>query len=73
VPAHAKLKQAAADGSPLTSSEAASLTGYSRDHVGLLLRRGVLSGRKFGRDWVVDSRSLLAYVEGSPKPGRKST
>lgn len=71
MPVHVKLKEAAVRGSPLTSSEAASLTGYSRDHVGLLLRRGVLSGRKFGRDWVVDSRSLLAYVEGSPKPGRK--
>lgn len=71
--AHAKLKKAAAAGSSLTSSEAASLTGYSRDHLGLLLRRGFVSGKKFGRDWVVDSKSLLAYVESSPKPGRKST
>ncbi len=57
----------------MTSSEAAKLTGYSRDHLGLLLRRRVVSGKKFGRDWVVDSKSLLAYVESSPKPGRKST
>ena len=71
VPVHSKLKKAAAEGNSLTSSEAASLTGYSRDHVALLLRRGVLSGQKFGRDWVVDPKSLLAYVQSSPKPGRK--
>lgn len=44
-PGYGKLRKAATAGNSLTSSEAASLTGYSRDHLGLLLRRGVVSGK----------------------------
>ncbi len=48
------------------------MTGYTRDHIGLLIRRGTVIARKFGRDWVVDAESLLAYVMSSPRTGRKS-
>jgi len=72
MPNNRSLKAAADEGRSLTCSEAAQLTGYSRDHIGLLVRRGTVLGHKFGRDWVVDAKSLFAYVKGSPKPGRKS-
>jgi len=73
VTAHSKLKEAAAKNKPLTSSEAARMTGYSRDHIGLLCRRKFVGGTKFGRDWVVDPQSLLAYVASAPKVGRRAS
>ena len=69
---HPKLKKAAAKRGSLTSSEAALLTGYTRDHIGLLIRRGTVVAEKFGRDWRVNAKSLLAYVASSPRVGRKS-
>ena len=59
-------------GQELTTTEASVLTGYTRDHIGLLIRRGLLRGRKLGRDWLVDSRVLNDYVKKKPTPGRKS-
>jgi hypothetical protein len=54
----------------LTTAEAASFTGYTADHIGLLRRRGALAGEKRGRDWFITRESLEAYVNSKPKAGR---
>jgi excisionase family DNA binding protein len=66
------LRHAAKIRQTLTTAEAANLTGYSADHISLLLRRGVLHGQRRGRDWFLRARKLLNYVEKKPHPGRKT-
>jgi hypothetical protein len=55
----------------ISTQAAAELVGYTRDHVGLLLRRGIIKGDKPGRDWFVDEASLRQYIDSGPKPGPK--
>lgn len=59
-------------GKPLTTAQAARFTGYTPDHLGLLVRRGSIKAEKLGRDWLIEPRSLYEYVKKKPKPGRKS-
>jgi len=54
----------------LTTAEAAKITGYTQDHIGLLRRRAKLAGEKRGRDWFISTESLEAYVKSEPKAGR---
>ena len=54
----------------VTTVEAARLTGYTPDHIGLLLRKKVLMGEKRGRDWFVKLESIKTYLASSPKAGR---
>ncbi len=55
----------------ITTSEAAELTGYERDHIRRLAANGAIKGQKFGRDWQVDRTSLLAYVKKVERLGEK--
>ena len=57
----------------LTTIEAAELTGYTADHLALLLRRGDLHGERRGRDWFISAIELLNYVEAKPRPGPKAS
>jgi excisionase family DNA binding protein len=70
-PQRKRLCKAASRGESLTTAEAAALTGYARDHIGLMIRRGNLQALKRGRDWLVNARSLLKYVMSNPRPGRR--
>lgn len=73
---HVKLKAlraAAARSETLTTKQASELTGYTTDHISLLLRRGDLSGERKGRDWFVAAAALLKYVEAEPTPGPRPT
>ena len=45
----------------LTTTEAATLTGYAPAHIRILARKGRIEARKIGRDWLVSRDSLLAY------------
>jgi excisionase family DNA binding protein len=45
----------------ITTAEAAELTGYDPAHVRWLIREGRIYGKKFGRDWMVERETLLAY------------
>ena len=47
----------------ITTKEAAELTGYFVTHVRHLIRKGHIKGQKFGRDWMVDRDSVLAYAK----------
>ena len=60
----------------LTSKEAAALTGYNVQHVRRLARAGKVKTQKWGKEWMVDRASLLAYIETDgigPEPKRKKT
>jgi excisionase family DNA binding protein len=46
----------------ITTKEAAELTGYTVVHMRRLVREGQVKSRKFGRAWMVDRESLLAYA-----------
>ena len=37
------------------------LTGYTRSYLRRLAKRGTVKARKVGRDWLIESESLLAY------------
>ena len=57
----------------LILAEAAKLYGKSKSHLRLLVRTGVLSGRKFGRDWILTEtdetmRAKLAARHGPGAP-----
>lgn len=45
----------------ITTAEAAELTGYSDFHIRRLARKDKIKGRKFGRDWMINRESILAY------------
>ena len=46
----------------ITTAEAAKLTGYRRAHIRYLLKEGHITGKKFGRDWMIDPVSVRAYI-----------
>ena len=57
----------------LSTREAAEVAGYAQDHIALMLRKGVLKGKKPARDWLVEKASLYEYLKQPPRPGRKPT
>jgi excisionase family DNA binding protein len=46
----------------LNCQEAARRLGCTRQHVSRLIRRGDLTGRKVGRDWIVARDSVEQYA-----------
>lgn len=46
----------------MSSVEAAERLGYTRQHVGRLIRQHRLEGRKLGRDWLVHRESVEQYM-----------
>ena len=68
-----RLKSAADRAKLLTTSEAAELTGYTSDHITLLMRRKLVAGQRRGRDWFVNAAALLKYVKDEPTPGPKTS
>ena len=56
----------------ISVKEAAEYTGYSRAHVCYLLARGLVEGRKFGRDWFTTKEALDRYLATDPRPGPKT-
>ena len=55
----------------ITTAEAARLSGYHADHVRRLVLAGKVAARKFGRDWQVSRRALMAYRRAAEKAGGK--
>jgi len=46
----------------LTTTEAAARLGVSPTRVRKMLKDGILRGRRFGRDWLVEKESVLARI-----------
>lgn len=52
----------------LSLKAAAQLYGYTRDHLGLMIRQGRLNGVKLGSYYVVTNDSMLQYVKNFADP-----
>jgi hypothetical protein len=46
-------------------------SGYSAEHIRLLLRRGQVEGRKIGGTWLVDLEDLRRHQRAMTELGRK--
>ena len=55
----------------LTVSEAAKLSGYHPETLRELIREGKIKGRKISIVWLVDRKSLSAYMEKVKAMGEK--
>jgi len=60
------------DAELITVSEASELSGYTPQHVRLLIRQGLINARRAGGIWLVEASSLREYIESAPKPGPKA-
>jgi excisionase family DNA binding protein len=47
----------------LTVSAVAEELGYSVQHVRRLIREGTLTAVKIGRDWMIESESVAAFLQ----------
>lgn len=52
----------------LSLKAAAQLYGYTRDHLGLMIRHGKLNGVKLGSYYVVTNDAMLQYVKNFADP-----
>lgn len=55
----------------ITTSEAAEISGYTRNHIARLLKQGRIEGRKFATVWQVNEESLLAYLSEQRAKGER--
>jgi hypothetical protein len=51
--------------------EAAEQSGLSTRHLRLLISRGTLWGKKFGRDWFTTAQAVREYMARDRRPGPK--
>ena len=56
----------------ISLQEAAKISGLSRPHLALMIRRGMLWGKKIGRDWITSETAIKNYLALDRKPGPKS-
>lgn len=56
----------------ITLQEAVQLCGLTQPHLALLVRRGLLWGKKIGRDWVTTRQAIIQYQAFEHKPGPKT-
>lgn len=59
------------DSEMITVSEASEISGYTRQHVRLLVRQRLVSARRAGGIWLIETSSLRNYLNCNPKPGPK--
>lgn len=59
------------DSELITVSEASVLSGYTPQHIRLLIRQGAISARRAGGIWLIEFSSLRSYMDNAPKPGPK--
>ena len=54
----------------ITTTDARTLTGYNAEHIRRLVRAGKIKAKKWGKEWMVERNSLLAYVESEGRGPR---
>ena len=57
----------------ITTAEARFLTGYNAEHIRRLVRSGKVKAKKWGKEWMVEKNSLLAYLESEGRGPRANT
>jgi excisionase family DNA binding protein len=62
------------EGKPLLSTaEAQRRSGLTRDHISLLIRRGIIEATKIGTNWLIYEDSFNRYLASPRKRGPKSS
>ena len=56
----------------ITTAEAAEYSGFHVEYIRRLIRNDHIRARKWGREWMVDRKSLLVYLEMDRRPGPKA-
>jgi hypothetical protein len=56
----------------ISISRAVELTGFTRQHMALLLRTGKVWGVKIGRNWLTTEAAIAAYLSSERRPGPKT-
>ncbi len=59
------------DSDLITVSEASALSGYTPQHIRLLIRQELIIARRAGGIWLIEVSSLQIYIDNAPKPGPK--
>jgi excisionase family DNA binding protein len=54
----------------LTAEQAARELDYSKDHLYRLIKKGIVRGQKFGRDWMIDRQEVERVKTLQGKGGR---
>jgi excisionase family DNA binding protein len=60
-----------ADRAYLTTPQAEQKSGLTKSYLARLLRKGIIEGHQFGREWVIYLDSLETFLSSSRKPGPK--
>jgi len=55
----------------ITTAEAVRLSGYHTEHIRRLIRNGDVRGQKWGLQWQVSRRSLLAHLRRTRALGER--
>jgi len=55
----------------ITLEEAAELSGLSSPHLRLLVRRGVIWGKRLGHNWFTTAQAVREYLARDRRPGPK--
>ncbi len=55
----------------ITTKEAVAITGYNPIYLRELIRTGKIEAQKWGRDWQVSRKNLMAYVRRAEKSSDK--
>jgi excisionase family DNA binding protein len=56
--------------SPITVKQAAQVLDCSEAHVRLLISRGRIEAKSFGKVWLVDPASVRHYLKHERQPGK---
>lgn len=51
--------------------QASELCGLSPDHLRRLMGKGIIKGKKIGRDWITTKDFVMEYTQQEHRPGRK--
>ena len=54
----------------ISSKEAGEIAGVTTGYIRRLLLQGRLKGKKIGRDWLVNKKSIQEYFKSPRKTGR---
>jgi excisionase family DNA binding protein len=57
----------------ITTKQAAELANVTDGYIRLLLGRGILKGKRFGRDWLVSRKSVEQFAQTERRPGPKTS
>ena len=56
----------------ISLNEASHISGLSSDHLRRLMEKGLILGKKIGRDWITTNDFVMEYIKQDHRPGRKS-